>query len=90
MLKIKKCHGKVEWIVFNPHNFEALHTHCRCKRVAKKIKYNVEHRIIPTSENIRTLESHIRVSGDRKYNMEIQKRIEELSCRTSSQLAFAF
>ncbi|MCB6614626.1 hypothetical protein LI127_15405, partial [Anaerostipes hadrus] len=48
------------------------------KRVAIAIKKNVERRRVPTSRNLRTLESHIRLTGNKNYKRKIQKIIEEV------------
>lgn len=73
MLKIKKSHMKDEWIVFNPHNFSACHTHCRHKRVAIKIKYLVEHRIVPQSKDKRFIESCMRVTKNKAYLRQLEE-----------------
>ena len=74
MLKIKKAHkDKDEWILYNPDNF-ALHTHCRSFRVALSIKK----KRLPRSRNLRTLESHRRVTGNRKYIRQLDTLIEEV------------
>lgn len=78
LLKLKRSHmNPGEWILYNPDNF-ALHTHCRSKRVALVIKNNVKRRRLPKSRNLRTLESHIRVTTNRKYIRQIEQIIEEI------------
>ena len=78
MLKIKKAHkDKDEWILYNPFIF-ALHTHCRSFRVALSIKKNVEKKRLPRSRNLRTLESHRRVTGNRKYIRQLDTLIEKV------------
>lgn len=78
MLKIKKAHkDKDEWILYNPDNF-VLHTHCRSFRVALSIKKNVEKKRLPRSRNLRTLESHRRVTGNRKYIRQLDTLIEKV------------
>ena len=64
--------------MYNPDCFELHHTHCRNKRVAITIKKNVERRRVPTSRNLRTLESHIRLTGNKNYKRKIQNIIEEV------------
>ena len=64
--------------MYNPDCFELHHTHCRNKRVAIAIKKNVERRRVPTSRNLRTLESHIRLTGNKNYKRKIQNIIEEV------------
>jgi hypothetical protein len=64
--------------VYNPDCFELHHTHCRNKRVAIAIKKNVERRRVPASRNLRTLESHLRLTGNKNYKRKIQKIIEEV------------
>ena len=78
MLKIKKAHKqREEWILYNPDNFK-LHTHCGSLRAALTIKRNVLKRRIPESSSLRMLESHLRVTKDKKYIAAIQRRIEEI------------
>ena len=64
--------------MYNPDCFELYHTHCRNKRVAIAIKKNVERRRVPASRNLRTLESHLRLTGNKNYKRKIQKIIEEV------------
>lgn len=73
MLKVKKSRKKNEWIVYNPQSFKTRHTHCKHKRIALIIKYNVEHQIMPKSKNLETIYSHIRVcpSGHYKKSLEL-------------------
>ena len=78
MLKIKKSHKKTEeWILYNPDNF-ALHTHCKSLRVAVVIRDNVTKKRMPKSNNIKMLQSHIRVTKDKKYIQQLKERIKEL------------
>nr|WP_301907099.1 hypothetical protein [uncultured Anaerostipes sp.] len=78
LLRLKRSHRNTgEWILYNPDNF-ALHTHCRSKRVALVIKSNVERHRLPRSRNLRTLESHIRVTGNQKYIRQIEQLIQEI------------
>ena len=78
MLQIKKATGKKEqWIVYNPHNFN-YHTHCYSLRVARLLRDNVNHKRMPKTRNIRLLESHIRLTADKKYRELIQQRISEV------------
>lgn len=73
MLKIKKSHIKDEWIVYNPDSFKTCHTHVRHKRIALKIKFLVENKIIPNSRNIYFVDSCIRVAKNKPY----LRRLEE-------------
>lgn len=79
MLRIKKSRRDGTYIVYNPHNFEDCHTHCDHLRVAILIKNNVEKKRIPTSTNPKTLESHLRVTRDRKYKKAIQDILYQYS-----------
>ena len=74
---IKKSYRDGSYIVYNPHNF-ALHTHTRHKRIAVVIKQNVEHHRLPRTTDLRLLYSHIRVTSNRKYVAQLEKRIEEV------------
>ena len=73
MLKLKHSHRVDEWIVYNPRNFKRYHTHVRHKRVALKIKYLVDHNILPNSKNIDFINSCIRVSYDKNYLMKLEE-----------------
>lgn len=77
MLKIKKSRFDGSFIVYNPHNFK-LHTHVRHQRIAVQIKYNVEHHLLPKTNNIRLLESHIRVTSNKRYIRMVQAKIDSL------------
>ena len=78
MLKIKKSHcNKSEWIVYNPDNF-VLHTHCRSRRVALIIRSNVKNKRMPKTKDFRLLESHLRVTKNKRYRKMIEQRIDEL------------
>ena len=78
MLKIKKAHKqREEWILYNPDNLK-LHTHCGSLRVALTIKRNVLKRRIPESNNLRMLQSHLRVTKDKNYISALQRRIDEI------------
>lgn len=71
MLKIKKAHkAKEEWIVYNPHNFN-YHTHVYSMRVALKVKYIVEHKLIPTSTNKQFVISCMRLTADKRYKEQL-------------------
>lgn len=68
MLKLKQSHrNPEEWIIFEPGKFQQRHTHCMHLRVALKIRYLVVHREMPTSKNIRFVNSCIRVAPDGAY-----------------------
>ncbi|MFA9376238.1 MAG: hypothetical protein ACERKZ_05715 [Lachnotalea sp.] len=73
MLKIKKSHIKEEWILYNPDSFETCHTHIKHKRVAIKIKYLVEHHILPQSHDKRFVDSMIRVTKNNRYLRQLQE-----------------
>lgn len=78
MLKIKKSHKKKnEWIVYNVDNF-SLHTHCSNFRVALAIKKNVELKRLPKSRNLRTLESHKRLTRNAAYLKQLELLINEV------------
>lgn len=55
-----------------------MHTHCGSLRVALAIKNNVLHRRVPKTANIRTLQSHIRVTRDKKYIDVIESLITSI------------
>ena len=77
LLKIKKSHFDGSFIVFNPDNFK-LHTHVRHQRIAVVIKHNVEHHLLPKTNNIRLLESHIRVTCNKEYISIVQEKIDNI------------
>jgi hypothetical protein len=78
LLKIKKSRFDGSFIVYNPDNFE-LHTHIYApKRIAIQLKHNVEHRKLPKTNSIRLLESHIRVTRNKKYIEMVQNKIDSL------------
>ena len=65
-------HGK--FIIFTI----LIYTHCKHKRVAIKIKSDVEHHRIPTTRNLETLVSYSRVTTNKRYLRQIQAIIEEV------------
>lgn len=78
ILMIRKSHRDDSYVVYNPHNF-SLHTHTRHKRIALIVKYNVEHKRIPRSNDLRLLYSHIRVTTNKKYKKALEEKIAEIS-----------
>ena len=84
ILIIKKSRAKDEYIVYNPHHFQ-LHTHTRHKRIAVIIKSNVEHQRVPRSNDLRLLESHIRVTSNKSYLRKLEARREELLAAKAQQ-----
>lgn len=79
MLYIRKSHLKEEWILYNPHSFETCHTHCKHKRVAVKIKYLVEHHLVPESKDVEFVKSCMRVTKNKKYLRELKEYLYELN-----------
>ena len=59
------------------HN-ENLHTHCKHKRVALRIKSDVEHHRLPTTRDLNTLDSYTRVTTNKRYLRQIERIIEEV------------
>ena len=80
-LYIRKSQQKDEWILYNPDSFETCHTHCRHKRVAVKIKYLVEHHIVPQSHDIRFVDSCIRVTKNKHYLSELRVYVQTIFLR---------
>lgn len=78
-LYIRKSQEREEWILYNPHSFETCHTHCRNKRVAVKIKYLVEHHVVPDSKDLRFVDSCIRVTKNKVYLKELLKYRETIA-----------
>lgn len=76
MLKIKKSHFN-GFIVYNPNNFKQ-HTHIQKLGVAYVVKRNVERNLLPKTNNIWLLESHIRVSSNKTYIAAVQAKIDLL------------
>ena len=72
MLKLKQSKLDGTWVVYNPQNFN-LHTHTRHKRIAIKLKYIVEHRMMPTSTDTRFIDSLIRLTSNRSYKRKLEE-----------------
>lgn len=72
--KIEK--SKDGYVLFKAGDFNKHHTHLISLRMAKQIKYNVIHSIMPKTRNIRLLYSHIRIAEDKAYIDKIQKLID--------------
>jgi len=76
LLKIKKSHFN-GFIVYNPKNFKQ-HTHIQKCEIAYVVKRNVERNLLPKTNSIWLLESHIRVSDDEDYIEMVQSKIDSL------------
>lgn len=76
-MKIKKSRFNDNFIVYNPKNFEK-HTHVQKLGIAQVVKRNVERNLLPKTNSIWLLESHIRVSDDESYIAIIQAKIDSL------------
>jgi hypothetical protein len=77
LLKIKKSHFDESYIVYNPNNFKQ-HTHIQQRGVAFVVKRNVERNLLPKTNNIWLLQSHIRVSSNENYIAMVQAKIDSL------------
>ena len=78
VLKLKYCENNDTWLLYNIHN-PRLHAHCKHKRVALAIKSDIEHHRMPKTRNLRTLESYLRITTNKRYIRQIQAIIEEVS-----------
>ena len=76
-LKLKHCKHDDTWKLHNVHN-PNLHTHIKHKRIALKIKSDIEHHRMPKTRNLRTLQSYLRVTTNKRYLRQIQAIIEEV------------
>lgn len=85
-LYIRKSQEREEWILYNPHSFSTCHTHCRSKRVAVKIKYLVEHNQVPKSEDLRFVESCIRVTKNKLYLEQLLSYKESLLSQKNEKI----
>jgi len=76
-LRIKRSKYNGTFIVYNPTNFEK-HTHIQKLEIAYVVKRNVERNLLPKTNSIWLLESHIRVSDDEDYIKMVQSKIDFL------------
>jgi hypothetical protein len=76
-LRIKRSRYNGTFIVYNPTNFEK-HTHIQKLEIAYVVKRNVERNLLPKTNNVWLLESHIRVSNNKAYIRMIQAKIDSL------------
>jgi len=76
-LRIKRSRYNRTFIVYNPTNFEK-HTHTQKLEIAYVVKRNVERNLLPKTNSIWLLESHIRVSDDEDYIEMVQSKINSL------------
>jgi hypothetical protein len=76
-LRIKRSRYNGTFIVYNPTNFEK-HTHIQKLEIAYVVKRNVERNLLPKTNSIWLLESHIRVSDDEDYIEMVQSKIDSL------------
>lgn len=77
MLKLKQSKLDGSWVVYNPQNF-SLHTHTKHKRIALKLKYIIEHRMVPTSKDVRFVDSLIRLTINNSYRRKLEEYRESL------------
>jgi len=77
LLKIKKSHFNDSYIVFDPLDF-SKHTHVQQRGIACVVKRNVERKLLPKTNSVWLLESHIRVSDDTHYIDMVQAKIDSL------------
>ncbi len=78
MLKIKKSHLNESYIVFDPLDFNNKHTHVQNRGIACVVKRNVERKLLPKTNSVWLLESHVRVSDDAHYIDMVQAKIDSL------------
>lgn len=76
-MRIKRSRYNGTFIVYNPTNFEK-HTHIQKLEVAYVVKRNVERNLLPKTNSIWLLESHIRVSDNEDYIEMVQFKIDSL------------
>lgn len=76
MILVKKKYG---YVVINTKGpFKQNHTHVRDRDMGVVIINNVLHNRLPKTDNIRILESHIRVSTDSKYIEMVRAKINRI------------
>lgn len=75
MINIKKT--KDGWVVYQSRSFRRFHTHTKFYRVAKKIKWYVNNRIIPIGENKEIIKSCKRIAIDEDYIKQLNKILKE-------------
>ena len=76
-MRIKRSRYDGTFIVYNPTNFEK-HAHIQKLEIAYVVKRNVERNLLPKTNSIWLLESHIRVSDDEDYIEMVQSKIDSL------------
>jgi len=77
LLKVKKSRFDESYIVYDPTDF-SKHTHIQQRGVAYVVKRNVERNLLPKTNSIRLLKSHIRVSDNEDYIEMVQSKINSL------------
>lgn len=77
LLKVKKLRFDESYIVYDPTDF-SKHTHIEKLEIAYVVKRNVERNLLPKTNSIWLLESHIRVSDDEDYIEMVQSKIDSL------------
>jgi len=76
-LRIKRSKYNGTFIVYNPTKCEN-HTHIQKLEIAYVVKRNVERNLLPKTNSIWLLESHIRVSDNEDYIAIVQSKINSL------------
>lgn len=77
LLKVKKSRFDESYIVYDPTDF-SKHTHIQQRGVAYVVKRNVERNLLPKTNSIWLLHSHIRVATDKDYIDVVQAKIDSL------------
>jgi hypothetical protein len=77
LLKVKKSRFDESYIVYDPTDF-SKHTHIQQRGVTYVVKRNVERNLLPKTNSIWLLHSHIRVATDKDYIDMVQAKIDSL------------
>jgi len=77
LLKVKKSRFDESYIVYDSTDF-SKHTHIQKLEIAYVVKRNVERNLLPKTNSIWLLHSHIRVATDKDYIEMVQSKIDSL------------
>ncbi len=84
MLTIKKSRRDNTFILYDNHNFQ-YHTHVHRRELAMVILRNVTKKLIPKSQDIEFVKSHLRVSQDRDYTNKLLSYLKSIDKKVSDK-----
>lgn len=73
------------FVVFQKGDYPNHHAHTSSENIAYIIKNNITKNIVPITNDIRLLESHLRVATDHDYRVRVLDRIDDARTKKSKK-----